>query len=269
MRDQRFWLTGGQDVFLQFIVHFNYLPKGDIQIDLSLDRRLQAGSQSKRLALGASYTALTRFARFKFTVPTALRESLDTLGSFAIRQDQKQIHHDELYGVEIKPNTDYFEKVVVPQALEEMGFFTEGIGGRNKPDTIANHKKVNESEKFDVESTLTDDYDSTKWYSDTGKFQNYRQQRNLAHLLIVAQSSNISTDVVGWLNNPRDPIGLIEYFDLVQLRNSYRRDRDDTNVFATLARRGKISLSTGMPAGFNWIPARIWSIRREIGVHKR
>src|SRR5580704_14887195 len=111
MRGPVFWVTPGQKVILEFRIHFNYVPKLELLLKLELNPKLAANLQKIKLLPGKSFTALTRYASFEFLIPKSFaKDSLDSLGNFTIMEGSRQIYHEELFGVEVMPNTDYFEK---------------------------------------------------------------------------------------------------------------------------------------------------------------
>lgn len=239
-------LTPTQDVILFFKLRFSCIPTSDITIKVELVPEFSQKLEEKKLLPGARFSALDRKAMFKFTVPEGIlkgglkRKSIPSLGNFRLYQRGRQIHYEDFIGFLVVDNNTYFEKRIVPKIFQDMGYITEVIGGKNEPDTIAFHRIINPSEKTDLESTLTSDYDIARWDHDCSKFSRYKQIRRLTRLLIVTRSNTISRDVLRQLNQTRDPISLIEFKDLKSIHCNFKRDGDHASVVSKLSSSGKI-----------------------------
>lgn len=265
MKESRFWVTNGQNVTVKFVLKFSFIPKREVKINLTLNNALHETAKSAKLLPGKYYTELSRQAQFSFLIPNDVKDSINPLGEFEITEAGKQIYHEELAGVVVKEQTEYFEKLLVPRDLEELGFYVEAEGHKNKPDAIAYHKTINSHEKIDVESTLTSNYDIGRWGNEKEKFERYKQERNLARLLIVCHSDNITGQVLEQLNIDPRPITLIEYHDLVKLKQEFRRTRDHALVYAKLTGKGRATVGPRI-SSFKWIPPREFKIERNIGL---
>ena len=190
-------------------------------------------------------------------------ESLSSLGDFQLMEGKKQRHQESLPGVDVVKPTTYFEKVVIPDVFGEMGFVTDPIGGKDEPDMIVYHNRINPETKIDVESTIVSNYDMTKWDQDTGKFNRYRKKRKLSKLLIVCQSDSISTAVVRELNSTNDPVTMIEFADLRAVRTEFGKTFDDVKVFNTLTKDGKINLGNALTLQ-QAFPPRVYFVHRNL-----
>lgn len=267
MTDYRYWITNGQSVRITFSLSFSFVPKHEVKIKLKLNRDFAESEKSAKLLPGKYYTALTRHAQFSFTVPATAKGMISPLGEFEVTEGGRQIFHDELEHVFVAPNHRYFEKIVVPRDLEELGFFVENIGEANAPDAIAYHKIINPQEKIDVESTLFSEYNAHKWNDDISKFDRYRLTRKLSRLLIVCQSDSVSQDVINWLNKDPRPVTLMEYYDLVALKQEFKNKRDHHTIYAKLTVKGRSTIGS-RPSEFSWIPPREFTVPRPIGMPK-
>jgi len=125
-----------------------------------------------------------------------------------------------------------------------MGFICENIGESGNPDILINHQSINPDDRWDIECTLTANYNITRWDEDIGKFHRYSTDRNLSRLLIVCNSRNITSDVIIQLNNSREPIGLIDFNDLKRLNESFRTDGDSQTIYNRLSQNGRIVLGS-------------------------
>lgn len=256
------WITPTQDIILFFKLNFSNTPSSNIRIKVELASEFNEGLREKKLLPGTRFSALNRKAGFRFTVRRDIlgqkkRRKISSLGTFRLFQGDKQIHYENLIGVLAVDSKAYFERIVVPKMLRDMGYITEVIGGKDEPDTIAFHKVINSSEKIDVESTITSDYNVARWDHDCGKFSRYKKKRKLSRLLIITHSQNISRVVLDLLNKTRDPIGLIEFIDLKSIHSNFRKNRDYNSVAMKLSSSGKIGVPNRLTQVKVFIPKQI------------
>jgi len=119
------------------------------------------------------------------------------------------------------------------------------------------------SEKINVETTLTSNYNTVRWDRDCGKFSRYKQKRRLCRLLIVTHSNKISREVLNLLNKTRDPIGLIEFGDLKSIHQHFIKNRDYAAVVSKLSQPGKIAIPSSLTE-FRLFATRQLNITRTI-----
>lgn len=184
MRPPNHWLTPGQRLLFRFELKFSHIPSNEIRIRVALDQFLNIAPVTKKGVLGFPMSYTTRRSTFDFHIPDGILggknvESLPSLGDFRVMEGKKQRHQEPLTGVNIVKQTTYFEKVVVPDVFGKMKFFIEPIGGKDEPDTIVYHSRINPGTKIDIESTLTSDYNMAKWDHDTSKFSRYKKKKAL------------------------------------------------------------------------------------------
>lgn len=266
MRTKPYLITKGQTVQLHFVITFEEIPKKDIIVKLQLNYNIQLEPISFKLTEGKYHELINREYFYRFVIPETISvRNIDSLGTFEILEGTDQLIHGELSGVDIIDKTRYFEHISVPDILENMGFICENIGEGDNPDILVNHQDVNPDDKWNVECTLTKNYDSDKWYQDTGKFRKYSRDRKLSRLLIICNSENITTKVIEELNASQEPIGLIDFNDLKSLNESFRINNDFNAIYTTLTRNGLIRL--GSPASKAEISEiKPFRIKRHIGI---
>lgn len=239
------FLTPSQNVILNFKLNYSQIPDFDTRISVDLDPIFNIDLEEKKLLPGFRFSALSKKAIFKFSVPENIlkgrkKKIIHCLGTFKILQNSRQIYCDDMRSAIIIDNNTFFEQKVVPKILMEMGYIVDMIGGKKEPDIVTFHKIINSSEKINVETTITSNYNTARWDHDIAKFNRYKKERKLRRLLIVTQSNTISSDVIGYLNETRDPIGLVEFKDLKSIYNLFKASRDYSIVVTKLSQAGKI-----------------------------
>ncbi len=267
MRPRRFWVTPGQRIFLSFEMTFSFIPKGSVTLELELDHIVSTKKIIKKIPVGLNhqFTIMREIVNFILPTPFSIGD-LNSLGKITISDDDGQLYHDRIFGISVIPNTDYFEQIIVPKILSDMGFICEPIGGNDNPDIVANSQYVATNEKFDVECTLTSDYDSNRWYADTGKYRKYKDTWRIPKLLIVCNSNNITAGVYTELNKAKEPVGMIEYYDLVNLRDEFIKNGDNNKVYSMLSQTGKIVVGK-KPLDFNWLLPKLFNVPITIGTN--
>lgn len=256
------FLTPSQDVILNFTLNYSQIPDSDTRISVELASDFKKVLKEKKILPGYRFSALSRKAVFRFTVPESIlirrkRKVIRSLGTFKLFQNSRQIYYDHMRSAIIIDNKTYFEQKVVPKILVELGYLVDVIGGPKEPDIVAFHKIVNSSEKINVEATMTSDYNTARWDHDCGKFSRYRNERRLHRLLIVTHSSMISREVLKYLNETHDPIGMIEFKDLKSFCNLFKANRDYVTVVSKLSQTGKIVCPSSLPNFKLFIPKQI------------
>jgi hypothetical protein len=117
--------------------------------------------------------------------------------------------------VRILPLEGYFEEKVA-ETLRELEFEAVRLSGPSRPDVEANPKRE-PTQRFQVEATLEDFYDTTKYRIDVGKFHEFKRAGHYKRLLIVANTGKIAEGVLQKLERTTDPISLVRYEDLENL----------------------------------------------------
>ena len=187
---------------------------------------------------------------------------LPSLGIYKILIDEREIYMEELTPLIIVDNYTYFEKETVPYVLEKMGFTTILIGGKNQPDIIAYHKRIN-PQKINVEPTLTNEYKLSDFDEDKGKYGRYIRTYNFKRLLTVCHTRNITQDVIDELAVIREPVSLIEYKDLYTLQIRTKNPIDEVASYGILNTTGKITVVDAVEEPVIFFPTRI-NVKRHL-----
>lgn len=241
---REFILTPCQKFEVLFHLELDFSCWKKTEVALQLDDIFKYARMKRTLLGRAPYSTTLRPANFLFTVRQDILEkkkrlNIKSLGSYTILADGKKISNQKLAPVSIIDNNTYFEKETVPEILEELGFIVVSIGGKNEPDIVAYHPKIN-PQKIDVEPTLAVKYHLEDLDNDRGKFQRYTRQYDFKRLLAVCECNRLSSDVVNELEKTTDPVSLIEYRDLCELRMLTKTSHDQLITYTTLTSTGMI-----------------------------
>jgi len=264
---RRILLTPRQQFELFFDLRLSSVVRQKVEIDLQLAEGFKYPRKRRTLRAGRPYSALSRTANFVCTVPESIlergkRSILPSLGTYRILVDGRQVSSEDLLPVCIIDNHSYFETETVPEIMEELGFTAIVVGGKNEPDIVAFHERVN-PQKIDVEPTLTVEYRLKDLDNDVMKFSRYKTRYNFKRLLAVCECKQISSDVVDELNKAKDPISLIEFRDLLALKLNTRTFQEQLRAYAKLTSTGKITTTYRTGRAVLFKPAR-FRIGRQI-----
>ena len=158
----------------------------------------------------------------------SLREEVivpNKLGEFPLGEVIINVNGEErsqyLPTMRILSEEGYFEETVT-EKLRDLEFEAVRLGGPRRPDAEASPKK-DPTQRVQVEATLEDSYELSKFRNDVSKFREWHRIRQYKRLLIVTNTDKIAEGVKRALRRTSDPISLIKYRDLDRLASSLKQ----------------------------------------------